>query len=179
MRLQLLTLTIDTSVLDGGHTGRLYFPKCELPPGLGFSDPLIYYGYSREDSAWTINADIEQIEDIELTENLEVAFFAGNPDRDGDGVVDTGAKLLGRTQIPPSAWQRRDPVEPHKSTLKTDRETDSLLRPRAFRARPLNTNWIATATLKHELSVGNHTVFVFVDPAFNSTEMPYGKTPRR
>ncbi len=163
-------------VSSGRRTYRPFvFPDVRVTPGLGFSDPLIYYGYSREDSAWTINADIEQIEDIELTEDLEVAFFAGNPDRDGDGVVDTGAKLLGRTQIPPSAWQRRDPVAPHKSTLKTDDETDSLLRPRAFRARPLNTNWIATATLKHELSVGNHTVFVFVDPAFSSTEMPYGK----
>ena len=170
---------IDTDnryVSSGRRTYRPFvFPDVRVTPGLGFSDPLIYYGYSREDSAWTINADIEQIEDIELTKNLEVAFFAGNPDRDGDGVVDTGAKLLGRTQIPPSAWQRRDPVEPHKSTFKTGDETDSLLRPRAFRARPLNTNWIATATLKHELSVGNHTVFVFVDPAFSSTEMPYGK----
>ena len=174
---EIIVVDIDSRhVTSGRRTYRPFvFPDVRVTPGLGFSDPLIYYGYSREDGAWTINADIEQIEDTELKENLEVAFFAGNPDRDRDGVVDTSAKLLGRTQIPPSAWQRRDPVEPHKNSLKTGSETDSLLRPRAFRDRPLNTNWIATATLKHELSIGNHEVFVYVDPAFNSTEMPYGK----
>ena len=119
------------------HSGRrtyrpFVFPDVRVTPGLRFSDPLIYYGYSREDSAWTINADIEQIEDIELKENLEVAFFEGNPDRDGDGVVDTDAKLLGRVQIPPSAWQRKNPLEPHKSSLKTGGETDSLRPPACF-----------------------------------------------
>ena len=151
------------------------FPDTRVIPGRGFSGPLIYYGYSREDGAWTINADIEQVEDIELKESLEVAFFEGNPDRDGDGVVDAGAKLLGRTQIRPSAWQRRNPVEPQKTSLKGTQETDSLLRPRAFRDTPLNTNWIATATLNHELPIGNHEVFVYVDPVFNSAEAPHGK----
>lgn len=174
---EITVVDIDNRYVSSGRQiyHPLVFPDVRVTSGLGFSGPLIYYGYSREDSAWTINADIEQIEDIELTENLEVAFFIGNPDRDGNGVVDTGAKLLGRTQIPPSAWQRRDPVEPHKNSLKTEGETDSLLRPRAFRDRPLNTNWIATATLKHELSIGNHEIFVFVDPAFSSAEMPYAK----
>ena len=178
-RIQYEITVVDTDnryVSSGRRTYRpLVFPDVRVTPGLGFSGPLIYYGYSREDSAWTINADIEQIEDIELKENLEVAFFTGNPDRDGDGVVDTGAKLLGQTQIPASAWQRRDPIEPHKNSLKTEGETDSLLRPRAFRERPLNTNWIATATLVHELPIGNHEVFVFVDPAFNSVQTPHGK----
>ena len=178
-RIQYEITVVDTDnryVSSGRQTYRPFvFPDVRVTPGLGFSDPLIYYGYSREDSAWTINADIEQIEDIELKENLEIAFFSGNPDRDGDGVVDTGAKLLGRTQIAPSAWQRRDPIEPHKNSLKAEGETDSLLRPRAFRERPLNTNWIATATLVHELPIGNHEVFVFVDPAFNSAQMPHGK----
>ena len=156
-------------VSSGRRTYRPFvFPDVRVTPGLGFREALIYYGYSRADSAWTIHADIEQIEDTELEENLEVAFFEGNPDRDGDGVVDFGAKLLGRTQIPPSAWQRRDPVEPHKNVLNTER-------PRAFTIRPLNTNWIATATLKHELPIGNHEIFVYVDPVFNSAELPYGK----
>ena len=161
---------------SGRRTYRPFtFPDVRVTPGLGFGESLIYYGYSREDAAWTINADIEQIEDIELKENLEVAFFEGNPDRDGDGVVDFGAKLLGKTQILPSEWQRRDPVEPHKNVLTNSSETDSLLRPRAFRDRPLNTNWIATATLKHELPIGNHEIFVYVDPAFNANELPYAK----
>ena len=177
IRYEITVVDIDSRhVYSGRRTYRPFvFPDVRVTPGLGFSGPLIYYDYSREDGAWTINADIEQIEDIELKENLEVAFFAGNPDRDRDGVVDTSAKLLGKTQIPPSAWQRRDPVEPHRNSLKTGGETDSLGRPRAFRDRPLNTNWIATATLKHELSIGNHEVFVYVDPAFNPSEMPYGK----
>ena len=163
-------------VYSGRRTYRPFvFPDVRVTSGLGFSDSLIYYGYFHEDSAWTINADIEQIEDIELKENLEVAFFEGNPDRDGDGVVDTGAKLLGRVQIPPGAWQRKNPLEPHKSSLKTGGGTDSLLRPRAFKDTPLNTNWIATATLKHELPIGNHDIFVYVDPVSSPAELPYGK----
>ena len=177
IRYEITVIDIDSRYVYSGR--QIYrpfvFPDVRVTPGLGFSDPLIYYDYFREDGTWTINADIEQIEDIEIKENLEVAFFAGNPDRDRDGVVDVSAKLLGRTQIPPTAWQRRDPIEPHKTSLKTGDKTDSPLRPRAFRDRPLNTNWIATATLKHELPIGNHEVFVFVDPAFNTTEMPYGK----
>ena len=174
---EIIVIDIDRRyVTSGRRTYRPFaFPDVRVTPGLRFADPLIYYGYSREDGAWTINADIEEIEDIELKENLEVAFFEGNPDRDGDSVVDFGAKLLGKTQIPPSAWQRRDPVEPHKNVLKDSSETDSLLRPRAFRDRPLNTNWIATATLKHELPIGNHEIFVYVDPVFNSNELPYAK----
>ena len=177
IRYEITVVDIDRRhVYSGRRTYRPFvFPDVRVTPGLGFSDSLIYYGYSREDGAWVVNADIEQIEDIELKERLEVAFFAGNPDRDGDGVVDTSAKLLGRTQILPSAWQRRNPVEPHENSLRSEGEIDSLQRPRAFRARPLNTSWIATATLKHELLIGNHEVFVYVDPVFNSTEMPYGK----
>ena len=174
---EITVIDIDNRYVSSGRrTYRPFvFPDVRVTPGLGFSDPLIYYGYFREDGAWTINADIEQIEDIELKENLEVAFFEGNPDRDRDGVVDTNAKLLGKVEIPPSAWQRRDPVEPHKNSLKDSGATDNLIRPRAFRDRPLNTNWIATATLKHELPIGNHAVFVYVDPAFNADELPYAK----
>ena len=174
---EITVIDIDNRYVSSGRrTYRPFvFPDVRVTPGLGFSDPLIYYGYSREDGAWTINADIEQIVDIELKENLEVAFFDGNPDRDRDSVVDIGAKLLGKTQIPPSAWQRKNPIEPHKNVIKDNGETDSLRRPRAFTDRPLNTNWIATATLKHELPTGNHEVFVYVDPAFNAVELPYAK----
>ncbi len=177
VRYEITVVDIDNrQVSSGRQTYRPFvFPDVRVTAGLRFAEPLIYYGYSREDSAWTINADIEQIVDIELKERLEVAFFEGNPDRDRDGVVDTGAKLLGKTQIPPSAWQRRNPVAPHKNVIKDNGETDSLRRPRAFRDRPLNTNWIATATLKHELPIGNHEIFVFVDPAFDETELPYAK----
>ncbi len=178
IRYEIVVIDIDNRyVTSGRRTYRpLTFPDLRVILGRSFAnDSLIYYGYSREDGAWTINADIEQIEDIELKENIEVAFFEGNPDLDGDGVVDFGAKLLGKTQIPPSAWQRRNPVEPHKNVLRNSAETDSLRRPRALRDRPLNTNWIATATLKHELPIGNHEIFVYVDPAFNSNELPYAK----
>ncbi|MCZ6680578.1 MAG: T9SS type A sorting domain-containing protein, partial [Candidatus Poribacteria bacterium] len=142
---------------------------------LGFSDGLIYYGYAHEEGAWTINADIEQVEDIELKQNLEVAFFEGNPDRDGDQVIDAGAKLLGRTQIRPNAWQRRNPLEPHKTSLKENFGKDSLLRPRTFQENPLNTNWISTATLPYELSMGTYEIFVYIDPVFDFAPTSYGK----
>ncbi len=177
VRYEITVIDIDDQQVNSGalEYRPFIFPDARVIAGGGFSGSLIYYGYSRGEGGWTLNADIEQIEDIELKENLEVAFFEGNPDRDSDLVIDADAKLLGKTQIRPSAWQRKNPVEPHKTSLKESQGNDDLLRPRAFKETPLNTNWIATATLQHELPIGNHEIFAYVDPVFDSAELPYGK----
>ena len=131
--------------------------KTEVPP-----EGLIHYAYSHENNGWTLSADIEQVEDLELKESVEVAFFEGNPDRDGDHIVDPAARLLGMIQVRPDAWQRRNPIEPHKTSITGQKP------PLAFKKTPLNANWIATATIQHELPIGTYEIFTWVDPAFDS-----------
>ncbi|MBI1926199.1 hypothetical protein HYR99_18350 [Candidatus Poribacteria bacterium] len=137
-----------------------------------FSEALISYGYSHPEKAWMLNADIEQVEENPNTDDwkkVEVAFFEGNPDRDGDNLVDANAKLLGKTQIAPTAWQRKNPLEPHKTSITGQKQ------PLAFKETPLNTNWIATATIRYELPLGDHEIFIVVDPDFEAARE--GKAP--
>ncbi|MCH8289960.1 T9SS type A sorting domain-containing protein [Candidatus Poribacteria bacterium] len=154
------------------------FPDLRVVDTASFSDePLIYYRYSSEANAWTLNADIEQVEDVELKDSVEVAFFEGNPDLDEDNVVDADAKLIGQTQLRPTAWSRRNPLEPNENSTQS---SSSPLR--TYQEDPLNTNWIATATIQHELSMGNYELFVWVDAVWESdtsnqetTSVPRGK----
>ena len=149
------------------------FPNLRTIEAEPFSrDALIYYRYSTEIDAWTINADIQQVEDAEITDMVNVLFFDGNPDLDNDNVVDSEARLLGQVQISPDAWLRRDPLEIHKTP---DFPEQTSVQPRAFYADPLNTNWLATATIRHELPIGDHEIFAWIDPIFDANESPGGQ----
>ena len=141
------------------------FPNLQLVDAEVFSkEALIYYRYSPEIDAWTLNADIQQVENVELKDSVRVVFFDGNPDLNNDNLVDSEARRFGQVEIPPDAWQRRDPLEIHKTP---DVQGQTLAQPRAFYADPLNTNWLATATLRHELPIGDHEIFVWIDPVFD------------
>ena len=149
------------------------FPNLKPVDAEAYSnEALIYYHYSPEIDAWTLNADIQQVEDVELKDTVEVAFFDGNPDLNSDNVVDSEARLLGQVQIPPDAWQRRDPLEIHKTP---NFQGQALVQPRAFHADPLNTNWLVTATLRNELPIGDHKIFVWIDPVFDVNASPGGQ----
>ena len=142
------------------------FPNLKPVDAEAFSrEALIYYRYSPEIDAWTLNADIQQVEDVELKDTVKVVFFDGNPDLNSDNVVDSEARLVGQVQIPPDAWQRRDPLEIHKTPIYQGK---TLVQPRAFHVDPLNTNWLATATLRHELPIGDHEIFAWLDPVFDA-----------
>ena len=100
------------------------------------------------------------ISELGLSEtNVEVVFFSGNPDIDGDGIVDIEANLLGKTQIKPSDWVARNPL---------------YQRSNAYTPDPLNTNPIATATIPISLRSGIHDIFVYVDPIFDEADQ-HGK----
>lgn len=149
------------------------FPNLKNVNAEQFSnDALIYYQYSPEIDAWTLNADVQQVEDVELKDTVEVFFFDGNPDLDNDNVVDSEARLLGKVQIPPDAWLRRDPLEIHKTP---DVQEQTSVQPRAFNADPLNTNWLATAAIRHELPIGDHEIFAWIDPVFDANASPGGQ----
>ena len=149
------------------------FPNLKPVDADGYAnETLIYYRYSPEIDAWTLNADVQQVEDVELKDTVEVAFFDGNPDLNSDYVIDSEARLLGQVQIPPEAWQRRDPLEIHKTP---NFQGKALAQPRAFHADPLNTNWLVTATLRHELPIGDHKIFVWIDPVFDVDASPGGQ----
>lgn len=91
--------------------------------------------------------------------NVAVAFFIGNPDIDADGIVDTDANLLGRTQIKPADWVVRNPLHQRSDAYTPD---------------PLNTNPIATVAIPVSLRRGIHDIFVYVDPVFSEADQ-HGK----
>ncbi len=166
IRYEIIVTDIDnrTTASDTLEFRPFVFPNIRAVRTQTFSDGLIYYGYSYEANAWTLNVDIEQVEDLELKESVEVAFFEGNPDLNEDYVVDHNAKLIDRVLIRPNSWQRRNPLEPHKTSINGNGQEPPL----AFKETPLNTNWIATATIQHELEIGVHEIFTWVDPVFDS-----------
>ena len=166
IRYEIFVTDIDnhTTASDTLEFRPFVFPNLRAVRTQSYSDGLIYYGYSYEAGGWSLSVDIEQVEDLELNESVEVAFFEGNPDLNEDNVVDLNASLIDKVSIPPNIWQRRNPLEPHKTSIKGDGQKPPL----AFKETPLNTNWIATATIQHELEMGIHEIFTWVDPVFNS-----------
>ncbi|HIC19659.1 TPA: T9SS type A sorting domain-containing protein, partial [Candidatus Poribacteria bacterium] len=115
------------------------------------SESLIYYAFSKSKKVWELNVDIEQTEPFDLTQDVEIAFYNGNPDRDKDGIIDHGVVELGRVSISPVAWQSRPKL------------VDESM-PRAFKQDPLNTNPIVTAKIQHEFTFGQYEVYIWVDP---------------
>ena len=89
--------------------------------------------------------------------DIEVVFFSGNPDIDENGIIDTDANILGRTQIKPDNWVVRNPL---------------LQRSNAYNPNPLNINPIATVSIPASLRNGVHDVFVYVDPIFSDGDKP-------
>lgn len=104
----------------------------------------------------TTTSDNDLISALGLSEtNVEVAFFSGNPDVDGNGIVDTDANLLGRTEIKPNDWVARNPLHQRSN---------------AYVPNPLNTNPIATASIPISLRNGIHDIFAYVDPIFDEVD---------
>ena len=103
-------------------------------------------------------SDNDLISEFGLSDiNVEVAFFSGNPDIDDNGIIDTDANLLGRTEIKPDDWVVRNPLHQGGGAYTPD---------------PLNINPIATAAIPISLRSGIHDVFVYVDPIFSEAEQP-------
>ena len=115
------------------------------------SESLIYYAFSKSKKIWELNVDIEQTEPFDLTQNVEIAFYNGNPDRDKNGTLDHGVIQLGRVSISPAAWQKRPKLIEESM-------------PRAFTQDPLNTNPIVTAKIQHEFTFGQYEAYVWIDP---------------
>ena len=103
IRYEIFVTDIDnhTTVSDTLEFRPFVFPNIRVVKAQTYYDGLIYYAYSHEAEAWTLSVDIEQVEDLELKESVEVAFFEGNPDLDEDYVVDSHASLIGKVLIRP------------------------------------------------------------------------------
>ena len=89
--------------------------------------------------------------------DIEVVFFIGNPDIDENGIIDSEANILGRTQIKPDDWVVHNPL---------------LQRSTAYNPNPLNINPIATVSIPASLRNGAHDVFAYVDPIFIDGDKP-------
>ncbi|HIE29795.1 TPA: hypothetical protein EYP66_21205, partial [Candidatus Poribacteria bacterium] len=137
------------------------------------NEHLIYYTTDDKDDktggtpTGYIKAEIENTEDIDIKQDVEVYLYDGNPDQNGDNIVDVEAQLLGRVTVTPEQWLQRNP---YKSSGDVDPSG-----PRAFRLAPLNINRVAVAELKYTLSSGQHVIFAWIDPEFEQNQTRRGK----
>jgi hypothetical protein len=127
-------------------------PDWRVLPADTRRSPLIVYEYDATDG-WRLTAHIENLNDVRTEVPVPVTFYLGNPDADGDGILDADAKPLGVATIPPSAWVKSDPIGPNPNPQSRLRASET----------PLNSHWLAKATLKTTLAPGRHPVFVWID----------------
>lgn len=133
------------------------------------SEDIVRYGYRPESKQAYLAADVQWV-GSEISSAVEVAFFRGNPDVDDDMLVDSELKAIGTTRIEPTDWVQHTPFIPE-----TGRDGNSDAKPQPYQMDPLNTYPIATATLNigaHELPLGVHDIFVYVDPIMHADEKP-------
>jgi hypothetical protein len=101
------------------------------------TSPEIGYEYSPQMSRWIMWAEFENNGDKPLEKQVLVCFFDGDPDRDGDGIVDQEAPTLGKAVLPPEVWEEGDhPIQKARVEL----------------------------PLKKPLSSGIHKIYVWIDP---------------
>ncbi len=106
----------------------------------------------------SVDTDSHLLEALGLSDvDVEVAFFVGNPDIDGNGIIDVEAKLIGRAEIKPDDWVVRNPLHQRSNAYTLD---------------TLNINPIATVAIPVSLRNGIHDVFICVDPIFDVTDKP-------
>ncbi|MBM3239303.1 hypothetical protein FJZ31_23670 [Candidatus Poribacteria bacterium] len=100
--------------------------------------PQIFYTFSQ----MTLSAKIENNGGKPLKTDVRVYFFDGNPDVNGDAIIDENAPILGYAVLKPEDWQSREGEAP---------------------AEPLQTT-TATINLKKPLTSGLHQIYVWADP---------------
>ena len=99
--------------------------------------PQIFYAFSKDKDAWTISAKLVNNGGKPMTQDIPVYFFDGNPDLNGDAIIDEEASILSYVNIQPEYWQ------PDVEFLQTT---------------------FATITLTEPLSSGLHQIYVWADP---------------
>lgn len=112
-----------------------------------FTPPEITYAYSKTLESWTLTVPVENNGSKEVKAPIGVYFFEGNPDRNGDQVVDQGANLLGNTIINYEQWENGNDEE----------------------GTPIQKT-IVTAKLSKPLYTGIHQIFVWVNPEINPSQ---------
>ncbi|HID55680.1 TPA: hypothetical protein EYP37_04060 [Candidatus Poribacteria bacterium] len=90
------------------------------------TSPKMGYEYSKEIGGWIIWAEFENKGDKPVKDPVLVCFFDGDPDKNGDGVIDTDAKILGKAVVPPESWQKaKDVMQRIRVELLLKRPLDS------------------------------------------------------
>ena len=116
-------------------------PNLAIAQDLKSLAPQIFYLFSQ----MALSAKIENNGGKPLRTDVSVYFFDGNPDVNGDAIIDENAQILGNALLKPEDWQPGEGEAP---------------------AEPLQTT-IAKITLKEPLTSGLHQIYVWADP-----EMP-------
>ena len=113
-------------------------PNLAISQDLASLEPQIFYVFSQME----LSAKLENNGGKSLKTDVSVYFFDGNPDVNGDAIIDENAPILGNTILKTEDWQPREGEAP---------------------AEPLQTA-IATITLKKPLTSGLHQIYVWADP---------------
>ena len=64
----------------------------------------IQYTFDKEKNGYQLVAEIINTGGRAVLADIEVVFAEGNPDAEGDGVVDEGADIIGRVTVKPTDW---------------------------------------------------------------------------
>ncbi|GIX06033.1 MAG: hypothetical protein KatS3mg115_0436 [Candidatus Poribacteria bacterium] len=123
-------------------------------------DPWIRY--STQGDSGLLIARLENTEPVETTVPVEVAFYLGHPDQDGDRRPDPTARELGTVRVLPSEWRRQDLIYERPEEPKRLRDPET----------PFTSRWIAEARLPVALEPGRYPVFVWLEPNRNAETDP-------
>ncbi len=113
----------------------------------GASIAPIRYTFDKNTETYFLTAEIVNIGGRTAKYPIDVIFAEGNPDLDGNLVIDEEAEEIGRVTIEPEDWQDGDTVLQHT---------------------------IANLRLKENLSTGVHNIYVLIDPEEDLDEVMKG-----
>lgn len=109
------------------------------------ASPPLRYAFSKDDNSFGFYANLLKSDKEQIKKEVTVAIFDGNPDKDGDKLIDKDAKKLGESKVNQSDW--------------------SIL--------PGRDSQIASCFIKCQLPLGQHVVTLWIDP--NSETLPFGE----
>ena len=109
----------------------------------GSSLAPIRYEYNDDTERYSLVAEVINSGGRTVKTDIDVVFSEGNPDIEGDLIIDTDANILARITLKPEDWKDGTTVLQHT---------------------------IAKVTLKEALSTGVHKIYVLINPEVDTTD---------
>ena len=143
-------IVTDTSGLEVTYPSKTERIKVDVPEGPNFSVKTdgvsiapIRYTFDDETEKYVLSAELINDGGRTVKTDIDVVFAEGNPDIDGNHIIDEGAVILGRITLRPDDWQEANTALQHT---------------------------IAKLRLDKSLETGVHKVYVLVDPEVDTED---------